>query len=1368
MAGRPEGRTGGLVALGLLALLVGSSGASFATDEPPIELRGLARAGDRPLAGAKVELLPWPGEQGDAELWLSGKLAVEPLAHAVSDARGAFVVNPPEPGNFRLRISAPGRAPLELTLPGVVESVDLPVAKLASDAGLSLVVLDGTGKPLAGTWVRVRNASGSGWTPGQIPWVAAEQRGRTAADGTLLLSRLARETIEVAAFAPGHLPFERELRAAARLEVRLEGAPASPAVVSGPDRAPRPGALALIGRAKWPLAPADAQGRLLLPLATGRAVPLVVRTRAGERLVSTLAATGEPNGAPRRLALAPPQELQGRVLGGKERVAVAGAVVWGLDPADAVRTDRGGTYRFGELGQEVVVLNAAASGYRTARIASGQLLEATSAGPTLLLDPAATLLGRAVDRSGRPVAEVEVVAAPAPVRGAGSMRPNEPVHGRTGPDGGFRLAGVAVGSAIELSAKHPDFAPWRESVPPLSPGPSTPRRIELDFGRVAAGRVQDPEARPVPGATLRLVHADENRQRLPWESEQPAGLATSDADGRFVLPRVAPGRYDLEVGARGFAKLRVPGVRVERGEGPCELGTVTLAPGVTLEGRVVDPEGRAVEGAGIYVEPVDSWRIVDRFYGGEDEEPATRSAADGWFRLEDLEPGKALAVTAELSGYGSTVANRVPIPRVEPLTLVLAPRGAIAGRVVDSAGSPIAGAKLAVSVRREVGLMTTMVPVTSPGDLVRSTEDGRFRVEGVDAGQATIHAVASGHAASTGTVVDLAPGQTVENVEIVLADGARLTGRVLGGEGEPRPGARVLARQGRGVGGSGMTDAEGRFWLDGVALGRGTVDVTDPDLGRMSREIEIVAGENRTELRFSAAGEVAGRVLSPSGVPLAGAAVELRQVGGAQMGWRRSATGGDGAFRFSALADGLYELAASAEGHASARLPEPIRVAGAPLEGIELRLSDGGVVRGRVLGVEIAEMSEVSVRATAATPGLSRSAALDYKGNFRLDHLEPGAWVVSARHEADGRTGERSVDVPADGAETEIEIELPRGFRLSGRVTRGGRPLNDVVVSLRARERRRSSWASTDVEGGFAFSGLVAGPYDLYVRRASTTLHEREVILDGDRELTIDLAATALRGQVIDAGDRRPLADAQASLTSAATAATGAGMGRSSARSDGGGRFAFENLSPGSYRLRVDREGYEAVERPIELGEEPGETLILELAATEGVVLEVRSASGGVPGTVQVALRGADGRLVATGMTDPDDRGRVRLSTAPRGSWELLAQADESALARVPVTSPGGPYPVVLPPGGALDVEVPGLAADDAWVVLRVVDEQGRPFEALSGMQLRTEWRLARGRARLVGLAPGRWLLSAQLPDGSPVSGTATVVGGQLTRVTLE
>jgi protocatechuate 3,4-dioxygenase beta subunit len=150
-------------------------------------------------------------------------------------------------------------------------------------------------------------------------------------------------------------------------------------------------------------------------------------------------------------------------------------------------------------------------------------------------------------------------------------------------------------------------------------------RVELRMpeGITLAGRVVDPEGKPIPAVEVRLGRQTPNR------SDEGAAQAT-DQDGRFEFAHVnaeLPGTYYIHVQPqqqyRGQRSNWKPGSEL----------TVQLRRGWRLEGQLIEHNtGRVIPGAVLYAQPA----VFDRnFYVGRHE---VRTDAAGRFRYETLEP----------------------------------------------------------------------------------------------------------------------------------------------------------------------------------------------------------------------------------------------------------------------------------------------------------------------------------------------------------------------------------------------------------------------------------------------------------------------------------------------------------------------------------------------------------------------------------------------------------------------------------------------------------------------------------------------------------------------------------------------------------
>jgi len=190
----------------------------------------------------------------------------------------------------------------------------------------------------------------------------------------------------------------------------------------------------------------------------------------------------------------------------------------------------------------------------------------------LLLLPAATLRGRVVDGTGRPIAGAALLAAgvedvrsdPEELRRLGPEGDASSVHGTSASDGSFTLEGVPLGSG-KLWAGHAGFS-W--GVQRFELGAQGLDGVELTLEALEpldriAGRVLDPEGRPVARARLHtwfmaatygsgseLAADAEGRFELRLEQRVVHDLTFADPEQRYsevYRDSVEPGTLDLEV-----------------------------------------------------------------------------------------------------------------------------------------------------------------------------------------------------------------------------------------------------------------------------------------------------------------------------------------------------------------------------------------------------------------------------------------------------------------------------------------------------------------------------------------------------------------------------------------------------------------------------------------------------------------------------------------------------------------------------------------------------------------------------------------------------------------------------------------------------
>lgn len=145
--------------------------------------------------------------------------------------------------------------------------------------------------------------------------------------------------------------------------------------------------------------------------------------------------------------------------------------------------------------------------------------------------------------------------------------------------------------------------------------------------------------------------------------------ATTNAQGAFRLrsiPRPGPDgkpvTIRLAVTREGFAGIDTKPIRFQPGAGAAsqDAGIVTLGPGVSVSGTVVDPDGKPM--AGVWIEPGDSYANRSQF---------TKTDDAGRFTIRDLPTG--MVRLGFHYGKLMQVDKYLARPNADPLTIKLRP-----------------------------------------------------------------------------------------------------------------------------------------------------------------------------------------------------------------------------------------------------------------------------------------------------------------------------------------------------------------------------------------------------------------------------------------------------------------------------------------------------------------------------------------------------------------------------------------------------------------------------------------------------------------------------------------------------------------------
>ncbi len=1060
------------------------------------------------------------------------------------------------------------------------------------------------------------------------------------------------------------------------------------------------------------------------------------------------------SGEPPAEQVGPAVAIRGRVVDLLDGGPVADAWIWPEnDPGNFARSGADGDFELAVPRRGRLL----AAGER--HVHGFVVLDTAGDEPSIALKPAASIAGEVSDARGEALADVEVWVA----AGSGAGDEQAPrLRTMSWHDGRFRLAGLPAGADLELWLLKPGFAPAELDLGALEAfetrdGLAVRLRMEVR----GVGRVVDAEKRPVAGAAVRLMPAPPAGTGLPAAIGGTEDEVATDDAGRFETPGLTPGRYDLTVAAAGFAPLTVPGLEIgTAGREPAptvDLGTIFMIPGVAIEGRIADPEGHPIAGAGVW--------IAGARPAAERAEPAAESDAAGAFAVADLEEGELVRLWIHKPGYAALDLGQVEAPTAEPLAVILLSAGRLAGRVVDSEGRPVAAATLDYQVTEP----DSPGRQPEPRDLIAAGEraaaerppstgtDGRFELE-VAPGVGSLSVAARGFQPFRMAGVEVPAGGETGGLEVVLAAGARLEGRVSDPRGEPAIGASVQVFDPAGPSpdalGSARSGGDGSFAIDGLPAGALAVAASHDRYLKVVREVDVGPEGATVELSFAGGFEVAGRVSDRTAAPLEGAHLILNEHQG--LGAFRTDSSADGEFAFRDVPPGTYYLFAGLHGYYHPRPEGPIEVRDTAVAGLAVELTSGARLEGRILGLEIGELSRVVI--TASGDGRTRHGQVDFEGRYTISGLAPGDWRVTAVIPDGGRQAQDAVTLEPGVPLATLDLDFGDGYRLSGTVLHGDQPVRGVRVLIHGLESGAVGHVLTDPAGAFAFTGLAAGGYRLEITGRHFGLPQRrEIVLDGDLDVAIELRAARVGGLVRDADDGRGIGEATVRLEGLEVAPPGPRLRRTVA--DSHGRFRFLEVPAGRWRLAAFGGGYGPAETELEISDgDLIDDLTLELRATEGISLVARLDSGQISPRVAAAVLGPRGQPMIEGLYQAGGDGRVRISSVPVGTWQLLLRTGTSATANVTVTAPGDQGEVALPKGCSLRVLLPELEDDASPAEVRLLSADGTPYQALdSNGRVRQSWPLHRGAARLERLPPGWWLVQVTAGDGRAWQQTASV-----------
>lgn len=1042
--------------------------------------------------------------------------------------------------------------------------------------------------------------------------------------------------------------------------------------------------------------------------------------------------------AARTLQLAEAFSLRGNVVDPATGIGIAGAVVsvaptaWEATPlASAVSDDRGafvvrallpGTYR----------VSVTRAGYNS----SIEVMPlAAGARKTLSLQRMGLVTGTVTDEQRRPVAAAIVRARP---RGQNYSSSGPAAQQVSAPDGRYALrvnpTMLAFVNEMELVASRKGYASSADGPHKIAAGETKMVNLTLARGIALDGRVADAQGNPLRDVSVAAIESALNARGFAQPPRTWNDLPATDAEGRFSL-RVRPGVYTLYLHLPGYAPKKVAAITASAESQPVE---VVLERAASITGRVVTAGGEPVAEAHVSAS-MEGPTIV------------TRTDGMGAFRLDGLPPSAVMLGVA--TSDGKNMVDRQITAPAEGVTIELLPTVRVSGRVQAKGGGSVRDFQVEVSLPRQSD--GWWGGPENPVDV--HDADGKFVLENVEVKPAELVVRAPGYVAAR-VPLQLEKGRNVEGVEVTLERGATIHGRVTDEAG------MALDRVSVSRGSSGemqsfnntTTNANGEYTLDGVALGETQLGFSRRPYQTLTKAIEVTAGEMRVDVRLTFTGRVlTGQVVDERGSPVAEASVDAfpENAGG---GFSTTTTDSAGRFRLESLSPSIYRVRAARRGFLA---PEPEAVDVGKTSDITIRLQSGAIITGRVIGIDRSRFRDVSVAAGSAGRGQSQ-APVDEAGRFRIEGAAVGKVGIRAfARGASSRTSELVEIETTNGGTYEVDVEFREHNTVRGRVTRRGVPVRAGHISFSpATGLRGGASSSISANGEYEIAGVRAGENNVIISdwdNASMNYTTTRTVTRSET-IDIDMNPASVRGRVVDETTGEPIAEADVVLERPNAESA---WNKPKGRSGSDGRVLMENIAPGTYDLRISREGYASHLASQTFAE--GATLELEipLKRSAGLVLQLIDSRNGQRVPATVVARTPAGAIAFSGSVGPRADGSALVPLAP-GSYRIQIDASGLAVIEISADSPGS-REVTLSPGGTVEVGTRCITCR-----ARILGADGAPYRAETHSTM-VDFRIMDG-SRITDIPAGSYTLQLLNERGEVTKSEAFVIRvGAVTKVDL-
>jgi hypothetical protein len=586
----------------------------------------------------------------------------------------------------------------------------------------------------------------------------------------------------------------------------------------------------------------------------------------------------------------------------------------------------------------------------------------------------------------------------------------------------------------------------------------------------------------------------------------------------FRITPLPPGRYTLRFSATDVEEKTIENVVAPTDDLNVEL---TFAKKPRLVGRVAAGSGKPL--TGLHVRAVKTATLRGSNYV---QDPQWREVADpeGRFEIEVVGPG-VYHVMAKAEGMAPAQSPDVNTDKYqgEPITLELNAGGSLTGHVVNEAGEPIDGAKVApLSAALAARAQGGQSPPREENFAM--TVGGTFTLSQLTPGKEWLKI---SHPDYCSTIVrDVTVGEGDASMEpVTLTRGGTVRGRVYDGSGRPDPGVTLQFDNDLGHHDADdpmrhlatvVTDRAGEFEVRHLPVELCYVYRDDEwnQTGVVRQAILPVNGETH-RLDFGGQKAVVGQLLV-NGAPLADAKIQLGGESPHFGVFRANAqTDGEGRFVFWSPSVGRHTLYYLAPGSRrdwikAQEITVTPSTTTTDLGTIALHTA---TVTVEVRGLPEATSTGARVRLLNYSPIWANSSETavvapraDADAPWVIEHVPPGRYEVMSMRK-DGIALRQEIEIAAGDREVSVTLDWPDGqAKLHGKLDQtalGGPGVYDPP-NLWSKDRRVSAGLFPR-DGVYSLSGLPAGKYFLTGKDVRDAKPVIELTLVDGEDKTLDL-----------------------------------------------------------------------------------------------------------------------------------------------------------------------------------------------------------------------------------------------------------------------